>query len=80
MFNGLLSLHVVIYHGVALDYDFYPILFFVLLFCCTDFYTFVLCFSLLSTSSLTSPCPLCHHSVQHIQLYKWYFYHAIALG
>jgi hypothetical protein len=32
MFNGLPALHVVIYHGAALDYDFYPILF-IVLFC-----------------------------------------------
>lgn len=28
MFNGFLAQHVVIYHGVALNYNFYPILFF----------------------------------------------------
>jgi hypothetical protein len=81
MFSGLLALHMVIYHGVALDYDFYPILFFcfILLFitsCCTDFYSFVICSTLLSTSSLTCPCPSSHSWIWYIQLHTWYFYHA----
>jgi len=81
MFNGFPALHVVIYHGIALDYDFYPhsLFCFILVFitsCCTDFYSFVLCSSLLSTFSLTGPCPSPHYWVQCIQLYTWYFYHA----
>ena len=65
MFLGLLALHVVIYHGVALEYDIYLFLFFLLLItsCYTDFYSFVLCSSLISTSSLPCPCPSLHYSV-----------------
>ena len=64
---GLPTLHVVIYHGVALNHNIYPSCFFSSLFitsCCTDFYSYVLCSSLISTSSLPCPCPSLNYSVQ----------------
>ena len=59
MFLGLGALQLVIYHGVAPSYDFYALLFcFILLFItsCNDNYSFVLCCSPLSTSSVTCTC------------------------
>ena len=73
----------VIYHGVALDYDIYPPSFFFSLFItswCTNFYSFVLCSSLISTSSLTCPSSLPTIQSSVLQLCTWHFYHAIALG
>jgi hypothetical protein len=68
MFLGLLALQVEIYHGTALDYDIYPLLFFSLFItnCFTDFYSSVLCSSQISTSSLPCPSPSPHYSVRCI--------------
>jgi hypothetical protein len=46
----------------------------------TDFYSFVLCSSLIPTSSLTCPSPLPTIQSGVPRLCMWYFYHVIALG
>jgi len=68
------------------DYHIYPPLLFcfILVFitiCCTDFYSSVLCSSLLPTSSL-SLVPALYSTIESSvsQLCKWYFYHTTALG
>jgi hypothetical protein len=47
---------------------------------CTDFYSFVLCSTLISTSSLTCPSPLPTIQFGAPRLCTWHFYHVIALG
>ena len=82
MLLGLLALHVLVYHGVALHYNIYPPLpsfFFYLLPIVTLNFThlfFVLVLYTLPLSLVPALCP----TIQSYPSCAWYIYHAIALG
>jgi len=83
MFLGLLSLHVVIYHGVALDDEFYSLLLFSLYLLPVVVLTFThLLFVLVVYLLSILPVPAHYTTIQpgvsrHV---TWHFYHAIELG
>jgi len=81
MFLGLPALNMVILPWNTTGLRYLPLLFYVffllLTFVVLMLYSFILCSSLLTTSSLPFPCPV--QSDVSVPC-TWYFYHTTALG